>query len=294
MQHLEKPPWLKVKAPLSSEYQETHALVETHKLHTVCKEAHCPNIGECWSKRSATFLIMGDLCTRSCRFCAVKKGTPRPGRENSLRPLDPGEPERVALAVKALDLKHAVITSVNRDDQPDNGAAHFAATVKAIKQYAPLCKIELLIPDLQGSRLDLQTIMQSGPDVLNHNLETVPRLYKAVRPKAGYIRSLSILKWAKELNPSALTKSGIMVGLGETKEEVLALMDDLLYSGVEIMTIGQYLRPSLRQLPVKSFVRPEEFKEYEKIGRKKGFKFVESGPLVRSSYQAWKHTQPAF
>lgn len=207
-----------------------------------------------------------------------------------MQPLDPMEPERVGIAVKELKLRHAVITSVDRDDASDNGARHFQKTVHAIRKHAPECKVELLIPDLQGSRKDLETIVASGIDVLNHNVETVPRMYKKVRPGAGYIRSLSILRWAKEIDPSIMTKSGIMVGLGEEKEEVLALMDDLRASDVDIMTIGQYLRPSQRQLPVRAFVTPEEFKQYELEGLSRGFKFVESGPLVRSSYHAWKHT----
>lgn len=287
---LVRPSWLKVRAPGTPEYMETRSLVKGLKLHTVCEEAHCPNIGECWSHRTATFLIMGDLCTRRCHFCAVKKGSPNPGQENSLLPLNSSEPEHVGLAVKELNLKHAVITSVNRDDLPDNGARHFADTVAAIRKHAPQCKIELLIPDLQGSLADLKTIIESGIDILNHNLETVPRLYKKVRPQAGYIRSLTILRWAKELDAKVLTKSGIMVGVGETHDEVLALMDDLRWAAVDIMTIGQYLRPSPKQMPIRAFVAPEEFKAYELEGQAKGFKFIESGPLVRSSYHAWKHS----
>lgn len=282
---LVKPAWLKARAPGSPEYLETRGLVKQLNLHTVCEEARCPNIGECWSHHTATFMIMGDLCTRRCHFCAVKKGD-----SSTLQPLDPFEPERVGIAVKELKLKHAVITSVDRDDSFDNGAGHFAKTVAAVRKHAPGCKIELLIPDLQGSRADLEIIVQSGIDVLNHNVETVPRLYKKVRPGAGYVRSLSILRWAKEIDPRILTKSGIMVGLGEEQGEVLALMDDLRASNVDIMTIGQYLRPSERQLPVREFVTPEEFKAYEEAGLARGFKFVESGPLVRSSYHAWKHT----
>lgn len=282
---LVKPPWLKVRAPGSEQYLETRGIVKSLRLHTVCEEARCPNIGECWSHHTATFMIMGELCTRRCHFCSVKKGT-----SETLQPLDPMEPERVGIAVKELKLRHAVITSVDRDDASDNGARHFQKTVHAIRKHAPECKVELLIPDLQGSRKDLETIVASGIDVLNHNVETVPRMYKKVRPGAGYIRSLSILRWAKEIDPSIMTKSGIMVGLGEEKEEVLALMDDLRASDVDIMTIGQYLRPSQRQLPVRAFVTPEEFKQYELEGLSRGFKFVESGPLVRSSYHAWKHT----
>lgn len=285
---LVKPPWLKARAPGSPEYMETRAIVKDLKLHTVCEEARCPNIGECWSHHTATFMIMGDLCTRKCHFCSVKKGS-----AETLQPLDPFEPERVGIAVKELSLQHAVITSVDRDDAIDNGATHFAKTVAAIRKHAPQCKVELLIPDLQGSRKDLEIIIGSGIDVLNHNVETVPRLYKKVRPGAGYIRSLSILRWAKEIDPRIMTKSGIMVGIGEEQHEVLSLMDDLRDANVDIMTIGQYLRPSAKQLPVKAFVTPEEFKTYELAGLERKFKFVESGPLVRSSYHAWKHTSPA-
>jgi lipoic acid synthetase len=283
-----KPSWLKVRAPGSPEYLETRSIVKGLKLHTVCEEAQCPNIGECWSHHTATFMIMGDLCTRKCHFCSVKKGD-----SNTLQPLDPFEPERVGLAVKELKLKHAVITSVDRDDVADNGAAHFQKTVAAIRKHAPGCKIELLIPDLKGSEKDLVMIVSSGIDVLNHNVETVPRLYKKVRPGAGYIRSLSIHRWAKEHNPSVLTKAGIMVGLGEKKEEVLRLMDDLRAVDVDVMTIGQYLRPTGNQIPVREFITPEEFKEYENEGLARGFKYVESGPFVRSSYHAWKHTSEA-
>ncbi len=281
---LVKPSWLKVKAPGSPKYLETKEIVKTMRLHTVCEEAR-PNIGECWSHHTATFMIMGDLCTRKCHFCSVKKGD-----SDTLQPLDPLEPERVGRAVKELGLHHAVITSVDRDDSTDNGASHFAKTVRAIQKHAPSCKIELLIPDLQGNRKDLETIVGSGINVLNHNVETVPRLYKKVRPGAGFIRSLSILRWAKEIDSRIMTKSGIMVGLGEERSEVLALMDDLRHAGVDIMTIGQYLRPSERQLPVRQFITPEEFADYEREGLARGFKFVESGPLVRSSYHAWKHT----
>jgi lipoic acid synthetase len=287
-ERLVKPSWLKVKAPGSPEYLETKNIVKSLRLHTVCEEAHCPNIGECWSHSTATFMIMGDLCTRKCHFCAVKKGD-----SETLQPLDPMEPERVGRAVRDLKLKHAVITSVDRDDATDNGAGHFAKTVAAIRKHAPECKIELLIPDLQGSWKDLEIIVKSGIDVLNHNIETVPRLYKKVRPGAGYIRSLTLLSTAKEINPSLITKSGIMVGLGETTDEIFQVMDDMRHHKIDIMTIGQYLRPSNRQLPVKAFVTPDEFKEFETVGLAKGFAFVESGALVRSSYHAWKHTEGA-
>lgn len=283
---LVKPSWLKVKAPGSPTYLETKSIVKNLQLHTVCEEARCPNIGECWSHHTATFMIMGDLCTRKCHFCSVKKGT-----SETLLPLDPFEPERVGIAVKELKLKHAVITSVDRDDATDNGASHFAKTVAAVHKHAPDCKVELLIPDLQGNLEDLKTIIASKINVLNHNVETVPRLYKKVRPGAGYIRSLTILREAKVYDPSIRTKSGIMLGLGETPDEVYRLMDDLRASNVDIMTIGQYLRPSERQLPVREWITPEEFKQYEEEGLKRGFSFVESGALVRSSYHAWKHTE---
>lgn len=280
-----KPPWLKVRAPGSPEYMETRNTVKKLNLVTVCEEAMCPNIGECWSHGTATFMIMGEFCTRRCNFCNVQDGT-----EENLEPLDPMEPLKVSQAIKKLGLQHAVITSVDRDDLPDLGAGHFAQTARAIQKNTPDCKIEFLIPDMAGSKSALEIIMRENINILNHNVETVPRLYKKVRPKAGYIRSLSILKWAKELNPETLTKSGIMVGLGEQKEEVFALMDDLRAVNVDIMTIGQYLRPSDKQMPVKYFVTPEEFQEYADVAKSKGFRYVESGPLVRSSYHAWKHT----
>jgi lipoic acid synthetase len=282
---LVKPSWLKVKAPGSPQFLETRRIVKERSLHTVCEEARCPNIGECWSHQTATFMIMGDLCTRRCHFCAVKKGT-----SATLKALDKGEPERVGIAVAELALVHSVVTSVDRDDVSDNGASHFHATVTAIHKHAPKCRVELLIPDLKGSRKDLETILSAKINVLNHNLETVPRLYRKVRPGAGYIRSLSILRWAKEIDSGVATKSGIMVGLGEKREEVLRLMDDLRDAEVEIMTIGQYLRPSEKQLTIKQWITPDEFNEYEEQGYRRGFKFVESGPLVRSSYHAWRHT----
>ena len=282
---LVKPSWLKVRAPGSPEYLETRKIVKDLKLHTVCEEAQCPNIGECWSHHTATFMIMGELCTRRCHFCSVKKGS-----SETLVALDQDEPERVGIAVKELRLKHAVITSVDRDDVHDNGAGHFLKTVAAVHKHAPGCKVELLIPDLKGSRRDLETILSAKIDVLNHNIETVPRLYKKVRPGAGSIRSLSIHRWAKEIDSGVITKSGIMVGLGESRAEVLAVMDDMRASDIDVMTIGQYLRPSQNQLPVKAFITPDEFKDYEVEGLKRGFRFVESGPFVRSSYHAWKHT----
>jgi lipoyl synthase len=284
-QVIEKPRWLRVKAPGSPEYLETKRIVKNRNLHTVCEEAQCPNIGECWSHSTATFMIMGDKCTRRCNFCSVKDGT-----TDNLEPLDEMEPFRVAAAIAELKLKHAVITSVDRDDLPDNGASHFHQTAIAIKARAPYCAIEFLIPDLRGNREDLGKILKSGINVLNHNIETVPRLYRKIRPGAGYVRSLSILRWAKEFDINIRTKSGIMVGLGETKSEVLSVLEDLRACNVDIVTIGQYLRPTAKQAPVKHFITPEEFKEYEIEGKKLGFLFVESGPFVRSSYHAWKHT----
>ncbi len=230
-------------------------------------------------------MIMGELCTRRCHFCSVKDGT-----AENLEELDPLEPHRVAMAVKKLGLKHVVVTSVDRDDVEDFGVEHFAKTVAAIHRQAPNCRVELLIPDLQGDLDALKVIMDEQVDILNHNVETVPRLYKKVRPGSGYERSLSILEAAKKFSPSSMTKSGIMVGLGETHDEVLSLMDDLRAHQVDIMTIGQYLRPTAKQLPVKEFITPEEFQQYQGEGLAKGFRFVESGPLVRSSYHAWKHS----
>jgi len=284
-ERLVKPPWLKVKAPGSPEYLDTMKIVKGLSLHTVCEEAHCPNIGECWSHHTATFMIMGEQCTRRCHFCSVKDGT-----IETLEPLDPFEPHRVGVAIKKLQLKHAVITSVDRDDVSDFGAEHFFQTVTSVHRNAPDCNVELLIPDLRGERRSLERILEAGVQVLNHNVETVPRLYKRVRPGSGYIRSLSILRCAKEIDSAVRTKSGIMVGLGEQRDEVLALMDDLRDAGVDIMTIGQYLRPTAKQMPVKAFITPEEFEDYRQEGESRGFLFVESGPLVRSSYHAWKHT----
>lgn len=279
-----KPPWIKSLAPGSPGYLKTLSTVNQYRLHTVCQEAMCPNIGECWSHGAATFMIMGDLCTRRCNFCSVKKGN-----SNTLQPLDPLEPKRVALAAKLMGLKHVVVTSVNRDDLPDNGSNHISETANWIKHLIPDASVELLVPDLQGSIKDLETIMRSSVDVLNHNLETVPSLYRKVRPFADYERSLMILREAKKFKPTVRTKSGIMVGLGETSDEVLKLMDDLRENDVDIITIGQYLRPTPKQMPVKEWITPDMFKFYEVEASKRGFKHVESGPLVRSSYHAWKH-----
>lgn len=281
-----KPPWLKVRAPGSPEYMETKKLVDKYKLHTVCQEAACPNIGECWSHGTATFMIMGDLCTRRCQFCSVKDGN-----TDNLQPLDPLEPYRVAKAVAELKLQHAVITSVDRDDYPDGGADHFAKTIKSIHKHSPETRIEVLVPDFNGMQSSVETVVAAGLEVFNHNVETVPRLYKKVRPKSSYIRSLTVLRWAKEANPQMKTKSGIMVGLGESLDEVLRLMDDLRAVNVDIMTIGQYLRPTKDQTPVRRYVTPDEFKYLEEEGKKRGFGFIESGVFVRSSYHAWKHSE---
>jgi lipoyl synthase len=281
-----RPSWLKVKAPGSPQFNETNAIVKNLNLVTVCEEARCPNMGECWAHGTATFMIMGDLCTRRCSFCSVKDGS-----LETLSPLDPMEPVRIAQAISKLGLKHVVITSVNRDDLDDMGASHFNHTVKAIKHVNPRCDVEFLIPDMRGRRELVEAVLQSGQvKVLNHNVETVLRLYKTVRPGANFQRSLDILRWAKELQPGIKTKSGLMVGLGETKTEVMDILRCLSESHVDIITIGQYLQPSPKQLPVYRFVTPEEFKEYEVEARALGFSHVESGPLVRSSYHAWKHT----
>ncbi len=283
-----RPNWLKVRAPGSPQYLETREIIKTHQLVTVCEEARCPNIGECWSHHTATFMIMGELCTRRCSFCSVKDGT-----VENLRPLDPFEPHRVASAVSKLGLRHVVITSVNRDDLPDMGAEHFYLTAKAIRDRNPHCVIEFLIPDMQGKKVFLEMILKEGLiSILNHNLETVPRLYRRVRPGAQFARSLHVLRWVKELSPQVRTKSGLMVGLGEKKDEVLAVMDHLREIDCDILTIGQYLQPTEKQLPVERFITPEEFLAYEEEGKKRGFRFVESGPFVRSSYHAWKHSAP--
>jgi len=251
------------------------------ELHTVCEEALCPNIGECWGAGTATFLILGDICTRRCGFCNVKTGRPRP--------LDPQEPERVARAVARMKLRHAVITSVNRDELPDGGARIFAQTIRHIRELVPGCTVEVLIPDFKGSPTALATVMAARPDILNHNVETVPRLYRRVRPQANYRRSLEVLRRARELDGDVITKSGMMVGLGEEWEEILEVMADLRAVDCNVLTIGQYLRPSARHLPVERYYTPQEFDELRAEGERLGFKHVESGPLVRSSYHAERH-----
>jgi len=257
---------------------ELKRLVRGLRLHTVCESAACPNIGECWNHRTATFMILGNYCTRRCGFCAVQKGAPLA--------VDPDEPRRVAEACEHLGLRHAVITSVNRDDLKDGGAAHFAAVIRAIRERIPGCRVEVLVPDFQGSREAMRTVMDAEPDVLNHNIETVPRLYREVRFGARYERSLEMLEYAAALRPEIPTKSGLMVGLGETDEEVLAVLEDLRRHRVRIVTIGQYLRPTLQHLPVLRYVTPGQFDEYRRAALALGFEHVESGPFVRSSYHA--------
>ncbi len=273
-----KPPWLRAKLPKGRKYNNLKELMRDKELHTVCEAAMCPNIGECWSRGTATFLLMGDICTRSCSFCHIKTGRPNA--------LDEDEPRRVAEAALAMQLKHCVLTSVNRDELPDGGAHIFANTVIEIRQRLPRCSTEVLIPDFRGDYNALKTVMDAKPSILNHNTETVPRLYRTARPQANYQRSLRLLSQAKEIDPKAVSKTGIMVGVGETREEVLQVMRDLREHDVDILTIGQYLRPSKFHLPVYRYVHPDEFQEYHDIGMGMGFKWVESAPLVRSSYHA--------
>ena len=280
-----KPPWLKVRFPAGERYGRIKGLLRQHELHTVCEEAHCPNIGECFNAGTATFMILGDVCTRACGFCAVTSGRPQEG-------LDRLEPYRLAKAVRTLGLDYVVITSVNRDDQPDGGAGIFAGCIRAIRRDKPRCRVEVLIPDFMGNWDALATVVQARPYVLNHNVETAPRLYSRVRPKARYERSLELLRRAKELEPSLLTKSGMMVGLGETQDELFDVMADLRSVGVDLITIGQYLRPSEKHLPVERYYPPEEFAPFVEKGRELGFRNVEAGPLVRSSYHAEKQAGP--
>ncbi|PHY20245.1 lipoyl synthase [Caulobacter sp. BP25] len=275
---LRKPEWLRVRAPGSGQYNETRSIVREHKLHTVCEEAACPNIGECWSQKHATMMIMGEICTRACAFCNVTTGLPTQ--------LDPDEPRRVAEAVAKMGLKHVVITSVDRDDLLDGGARHFAEVVTAIRAAAPGTTIEILTPDFLRKEGAENVVIDSKPDVFNHNLETVPRLYLKIRPGARYYNSLRLLDRVKQRDPSQFTKSGLMVGLGETKEEVMQVMDDMRSAGVDFITIGQYLQPTRKHAAVERFVTPEEFKTYEAIARAKGFLMVSSSPLTRSSHHA--------
>ena len=320
-----RPPWIRVRAPTGEAYHELKRLMRTQALHTVCEEAHCPNIGECWAHRTATFLILGDTCTRNCRFCNVATGRPAP--------TDPGEPERVAQAVQAMGLKHAVITSVDRDDLPDGGASVFAAVIRQIRRLQPGCTVEVLIPDFRGRVEPLQAVMDERPDILNHNVETVPRLFRSIQPQCRYEWSQAVLRNAKALwpegasgksldeSPSAtgetdraesgeqqssegfflgkkprrsapgfFTKSGLMVGLGETVEEVLEVMRDLRDLDVDILTIGQYLQPTKEHVPIARYYTPEEFEMFRQRGEEMGFRWVESAPLVRSSYHAEEQT----
>ncbi|WP_375639429.1 MULTISPECIES: lipoyl synthase [unclassified Bartonella] len=273
-----KPDWIRVKAPTSPIYKETHGIVRTHKLVTVCEEAGCPNIGECWSQRHASFMILGEICTRACAFCNVATGIPLA--------VDDNEPERVADAVARMELKHVVITSVDRDDLADGGAEHFAKVIYAIRKKNPKTTIEVLTPDFRHKDGALEVVVAAKPDVFNHNLETVPSKYLKVRPGARYFHSIRLLQRVKELDPTIFTKSGIMVGLGEERNEVLQLMDDLRAADVDFMTIGQYLQPTRKHHPVVRFVPPEEFESFAKIGKVKGFLHMASNPLTRSSHHA--------
>jgi len=285
MNERKHPDWIKVRAPASPEYFRTRAILSELKLHSVCQEACCPNIGECFSHRTATFMLMGDVCTRNCPYCAVAHG--------KVRPLDPDEPRRIAEAVAKLGLQHVVVTSVDRDDLPDGGAAHFAATARAIKQALPATRVEVLVPDFQGLTASIEAVIESPVDIYNHNVETVPSLYRKARPGGEYRRSLEVLKHARDSaeahGRSVLTKTGIMLGLGEEREELLQVMRDLREVECDILTLGQYLRPSKEHLPVERYVTPEEFADLKREGMAMGFRHVESGPLVRSSYHAWEH-----
>jgi len=273
-----RPPWIRVRAPMGETYQEVQQLMRAKALHTVCEEAMCPNLGECWGAGTATFLMLGDVCTRTCGFCDIKRGAPSP--------LDWMEPERVAQAVAQMKLKHAVITSVNRDDRKDGGAPIFAMVIRRIRELQPGCSIEVLIPDFKGRVEALHIVMDARPEILNHNVETVPRLFNSVQPQDRYEWAQSTLTNAKKLDPEVLTKSGIMLGLGESIEEVKETMRDLRDWGVDILTIGQYLQPSRKHLPIDRYYTPDKFTELKDFGAEIGFKWVESGPLVRSSYHA--------
>lgn len=271
-----KPSWLRIKLPGGEGYRKVKQIVEGHGLHTICSSGNCPNLGECWGAGTATFMILGEICTRSCRFCATRTGKPFP--------VDAGEPKRVAASVKLMNLKHCVITSVDRDDLEDGGAAIWAETIKAVRKENPQTTIEVLIPDFQGKKGFLQLVLDQKPDIVAHNLETVRSLTPVVRSAANYDRSLQVIKWIAE--SGLTTKSGIMAGLGETYEEIMETMDDLLEAGCKVMTIGQYLQPSVKHLPVEEYIHPDVFAKYKEEGLQKGFRVVESNPLVRSSYHA--------
>ena len=281
-----RPEWLRVKFFNGPNYQDLKRIMRTLGLNTVCESARCPNMGECWEHRTATFMILGNICTRACGFCAVPSGKPA-------APPDEMEPERVAEAVERMGLRYAVVTSVNRDDQPDGGAAIFARTISEIRARVPACKVEVLIPDFRGDWNALETVIAARPDVLNHNTETVPRLYHQVRKGAVYGRSLELLRRAKSLAPEMPTKTGLMLGLGEERSEVLEAMQDLAAQGTDILTLGQYMQPTREHLPVVRYVHPDEFAEYKKLGEQMGFAHVESGPLVRSSYHAFEQEAAA-
>jgi len=280
-----KPGWLKVRAPGGPNYLRLKQLMRQLDLHTVCEEAHCPNVGECWEHGTATFMILGDVCTRNCAYCAVAHGRPPK--------FDPAEPERVAQAVAEMQLQHAVITSVDRDDLPDFGAWAFAETIRQIQQHVPTCSVEVLVPDFQGDEDSIREVLDASPDIYNHNTETVPRLYKRCRPGGRYERVMRIFTAAKRMAPHIPTKSGIILGMGETNEEVLAVLRDLRAVDVDIITLGQYLRPSSSHIKLDRYVTPDEFRMLRDEGMAMGFRHVESGPLVRSSYHAWEQVQAA-
>jgi lipoic acid synthetase len=280
-----KPSWLKVRAPGGANYVRLQGLLRELDLHTVCEEAHCPNVGECWEHGTATFMILGEVCTRNCPYCAVAHGRPPV--------FDPDEPARVADAVARLSLRHAVITSVDRDDLPDFGSGIFAETVRLIHARVPDCSVEVLVPDFQGNEAAIQAVLAARPDVYNHNTETVPRLYKRARPGGRYPRVLDLFRFAKRVAPTIPTKSGIILGMGETIEEVIDVMRDLRSVDVDILTLGQYLRPSADHIPLDRYYTPDEFRHLREVGLAQGFRHVESGPLVRSSYHAWEQVQSA-
>ena len=280
-----KPPWLKVKAPGGPGYSRLKHLMRELDLHTVCEEAHCPNVGECWDHGTATFMILGDVCTRNCAYCAVAHG--RPPR------YDMAEPERVGQAIAEMQLQHAVITSVDRDDLPDFGAWAFAETIRQIHERVPGCSVEVLVPDFQGNEDSIRTVLEARPEIYNHNTETVPRLYRKARPGGRYRRVLDIFRFAKRTAPEIPTKTGIILGMGETIEEVVHTMRELREVDVDILTLGQYLRPSANHIPLDRYVTPDEFRQLRETGMAMGFRHVESGPLVRSSYHAWEQVQAA-
>lgn len=280
-----KPSWLKVKAPGGANYLRLKQLMRDLDLHTVCEEAHCPNVGECWEHGTATFMILGDVCTRNCAYCAVAHGRPPK--------FDPAEPSRVAEAAKAMNLQHLVITSVDRDDLPDFGAWAFAETIRQVHEAVPGCSVEVLVPDFQGNEDSIRSVLEARPEIYNHNTETVPRLYKKARPGGRYERVLEIFRTSKRIAPDIPTKTGIILGMGETNEEVLQTMRELRTVDVDILTLGQYLKPSDNHIALDRYVTPEEFTMFREEGKKMGFKHVESGPLVRSSYHAWEQVQAA-